>query len=397
MTVTDHEEADRRYIEAMWAFALEENGDYARAAGVARAVLGEDPTGVCVVYIYIPILDMIAALFFRGRQTPPRPFPSLLSYCPISQNPIPCVDLTALHALAHTFEMVSAKREGEAVYKQFAGQWEGLPHSLFTNHVAWHRAIFDLYIDGEGGAQRALEIYDQFLVKDGGKTGPATPLAMADAASLLWRLALRGIDPGAERWAALRGFYAQGGYERAHVSSFNDVHMLLCLAVADPPAARQALGSMRARARGRVGRWLHRTWRRVVLKGQVLGPAEPTNVRVLDEVGIAVGEAVLAFAEGEYGRAVSLLQRTRPRWVLIGGSHAQRDVLMLTLIEACVREETDLPLARRLLAERASVKDPRNEEGTWDRLWEVETRMIEIVAAGRGVSEEGGAAQQEEL
>lgn len=36
---------DRRYVKAMWAFALEENGDYARAAAVAREVLAEDPTG----------------------------------------------------------------------------------------------------------------------------------------------------------------------------------------------------------------------------------------------------------------------------------------------------------------------------------------------------------------
>lgn len=40
-------ETDRRYAVAMWAFALEENGDYARAAAVARGVLAEDPTGSC--------------------------------------------------------------------------------------------------------------------------------------------------------------------------------------------------------------------------------------------------------------------------------------------------------------------------------------------------------------
>jgi hypothetical protein len=51
---TKDREDDGRYVEAMWAFALEENGDYARAAAVAREVLKEDPTGafVCVVVLY---------------------------------------------------------------------------------------------------------------------------------------------------------------------------------------------------------------------------------------------------------------------------------------------------------------------------------------------------------
>jgi hypothetical protein len=43
-TATDME-ADHRYVRSMWSFALEENGDYARAAAVARKVLKEDPTG----------------------------------------------------------------------------------------------------------------------------------------------------------------------------------------------------------------------------------------------------------------------------------------------------------------------------------------------------------------
>ncbi len=293
----------------------------------------------------------------------------------ISPRP-PLTDVTALHALAHTFEMVSAKAEGEATYQQFEGKWEGLQHSLFINHVAWHRAVFGLYLDGAHGVERALAVYDTFLVKDGGQTGPATPLAMADAASLLWRLLLRGAINGAnERWAALRQFYAQGGYETAHVTAFNDMHMLLCLAVADPPAARAALASMRRRARfARLGRWARRAWRRV-LSGFKGSAAESTNVKVLADVGLAVGEAILAFAEGNYGKAVALLRESQPRWTAIGGSHAQRDVLALTLIEACLREGTDLPVARQLLAERASVKDPRNEEGTWDRLREVEARL----------------------
>ncbi len=37
----------------MWAFALEENGDYGRAAAAAREVLQEDPTGVCAGVVVV--------------------------------------------------------------------------------------------------------------------------------------------------------------------------------------------------------------------------------------------------------------------------------------------------------------------------------------------------------
>lgn len=372
----------------MWAFGLEENGDYARASAVAREVLAEDPTGGWMGLMGLGTMDGSTARDSSlSLSIYPRPRPT---------------DVTALHALAHTFEMVSAKAGGERAYQEFEGKWENLEHSLFVNHVAWHRAIFDLYLhpnhgdgDDDVGTRRALALYDGFLVTNNGTTAPSTPLAMADAASLLWRLLLRGslarTDP---RWAALRQFYAAGGYETAHITSFNDVHMLLCLSIADPPAAQEALASMRRRATavpGRVVRWLHRMQRRL-LTAATTPPQEPTNVGVLATVGLSVGEAIVAFAEGNYARAVRLLAASRPKWIRIGGSHAQRDVLMLTLIEACVREETDLRLARALLAERASVKDPRNEEGTWDRLRAVEARLRagEAGKAGMGQRDREG-------
>ena len=79
--------------------------------------------------------------------------------------------MTALHALAHTLVMNSRSVEGEAVYQQYQGKWND--PNLFVNHVAWHEAVFLLDLEEY---DRALEIYDTYLVKDGGKTGPATPL-----------------------------------------------------------------------------------------------------------------------------------------------------------------------------------------------------------------------------
>lgn len=112
-------------MNAMWSFALEEAGDLQRAAEVAKAVLKEDPT-----------------------------------------------DVTSLHALAHTFGEHGQSLEGEeAVYQQFEGKWE--EGNLLNHHLAWHRALFLIDLDQ---FEKALDLYDRFLVKDDGKVGPPTPL-----------------------------------------------------------------------------------------------------------------------------------------------------------------------------------------------------------------------------
>ena len=67
--------------------------------------------------------------------------------------------------------MHSESAEGEDVYQQYEGKWED--PNLFRNHVAWHRALFLLDLEQY---DEALEIFDRFLVTDGGKAGPATPL-----------------------------------------------------------------------------------------------------------------------------------------------------------------------------------------------------------------------------
>lgn len=97
----------------------------------------------------------------------------------------------------------------------------------------------------------------------------------------------------------------------------------------------------------------------------VNGPdTKATNQQVLRLAGLNVAEGMVAFQRGHYKRAIELIYPVRQHWLKIGGSHAQRDVIMLTLLEACLRVDTDLPLALRLLAERMIVKDPENQGGT---------------------------------
>jgi hypothetical protein len=72
-------------------------------------------------------------------------------------------------------------------------------------------------------------------------------------------------------------------------------------------------------------------------------------------VGGAATRAVKAFGDGDYAQCVALLRPVRHRAHRFGGSHAQRDLLDLTLIEAALRAG-DQALARSLCAERIAVR-----------------------------------------
>ena len=62
------------------------------------------------------------------------------------------------------------------------------------------------------------------------------------------------------------------------------------------------------------------------------------NALFTREVGAPVARAIHAFGAGEYAQTVELLRPVRNIAHRFGGSHAQRDVLDLTLIEAALRD-----------------------------------------------------------
>jgi hypothetical protein len=66
-------------------------------------------------------------------------------------------------------------------------------------------------------------------------------------------------------------------------------------------------------------------------------------------------QGFIAFHDGDYGRAISLMRPVRNMAARFGGSHAQRDIIDLTLLEAALRSG-DHGLAQALAAERADAK-----------------------------------------
>ncbi|MCZ7009991.1 hypothetical protein OH413_25480, partial [Salmonella enterica] len=80
-----------------------------------------------------------------------------------------------------------------------------------------------------------------------------------------------------------------------------------------------------------------------------------TNAAMTREVGLPVIEALYAFEACDYDHAIELLMPVRLIAHRFGGSHAQRDILNLTLIEAALRGGR-ANLACALAAERMELK-----------------------------------------
>jgi hypothetical protein len=86
-----------------------------------------------------------------------------------------------------------------------------------------------------------------------------------------------------------------------------------------------------------------------------------TNVAMTRDVGLPLCQAMQAFGQGQYAATIERLEAARDGAHRFGGSHAQRDVLTLTLIEAALRSGQSA-LARHYIAER-TVHKPASRWG----------------------------------
>jgi hypothetical protein len=85
-----------------------------------------------------------------------------------------------------------------------------------------------------------------------------------------------------------------------------------------------------------------------------------TQARLLAEIGVALGQSMLAAERAEHGRALDLLLPLRHRIRRIGGSHAQREIFHLGLIDAALQAGRR-SAAQTLLRERLRLR-PRDRE-----------------------------------
>jgi len=74
------------------------------------------------------------------------------------------------------------------------------------------------------------------------------------------------------------------------------------------------------------------------------------------KVGLPVCRSLVNFGRGEYDSVIAGLLPIRTRLHSFGGSHAQRDAVERTLLEAAIRAGR-LELASALVSERLSVRE----------------------------------------
>ncbi len=226
----------------------------------------------------------------------------------------------AWHAVAHVLEMQDRRAEGIVWLRSDSDAWSR--ESSFAVHNWWHLALFHL---DRGEIREALELFD------GPIRGATTQLVLEliDASALLWRLELLGVDVGA-RWQAVADAWAP----LANASyAFNDVHAMLAFVGAGQDERARALLAAQERA--------------------LAGDAD--NATFTREVGAPVTRAIHAFGAGAYAECVQLLRPVREIASRFGGSHAQRDLLDRTLLEAA-RRAGQRALAQGLEAERRELR-----------------------------------------
>lgn len=188
--------------------------------------------------------------------------------------------------------------------------------------------------------EAALATYDGHIHN---AASPGVPLEMVDASALLWRLLLDGADTGGRFPGLADAWAARTAGEPWYV--FNDLHAVMAFAGAGRLDDARAV--------------IARLDTYVATADTMADASAGTNVAMTAEVGLPACRAVLAFAEGRDADVLDELDEllpVRPILHRFGGSHAQRDALQRTIVDAALRTGRH-DLAGALLGERLALRD----------------------------------------
>ena len=200
-------------------------------------------------------------------------------------------DMWAAHAVAHVHQMRGESAKGIDWIAGRIGAWQNTNNFVF--HLHWHKALFHL---GACEPEVALSIYDEHLV-------PALDqnfyLDVCNAASLLWRLQMLGLDVknrlrSLKQWSAVRVADDELVFVTLH-------YLMAPVLLGDKAQVSKGLSSLRA--------WSER---------------DTTQGRVAREVGLPMAEAITNIEGGSLNEGLQQLAAVQNDIIRIGGSHAQR-------------------------------------------------------------------------
>jgi tetratricopeptide (TPR) repeat protein len=181
-------------VLGMYAFGLEESGDYEAAERTGRLAAEKDPA-----------------------------------------------DPWAVHAVAHVLEMQDRRHDGIAWLRGLESHWNA--SNNFRFRLWWHLALFHLEL---AQYDEVLHLYDtEFRCEHSEEY-----LDICNATSMLWRLGERGVDVG-DRWTEL----AQISATRIHGHGlvFPDMHFMMALEAAGDSVNGNGLVRSLQAAGGKAG------------------------------------------------------------------------------------------------------------------------------------------------
>ncbi|XP_059154374.1 tetratricopeptide repeat protein 38-like [Physella acuta] len=233
-------------------------------------------------------------------------------------------DAWATHTLCHVMEMMGRQHEGIHMLEKTGQYWKAC--GMLACHNFWHWALYFIEI---GDYDQALSLFDQEVSVRAANSGAM--LDVVDVCSLLYRLQMEGVNVG-DRWDKV--YQVCKPHLRDHVLAFNDMHLVVaCLGADQKEAVKELMDSIQDFIRNGKG----------------------TNRDVTAEVGETILKAFISYDDGDFRTAIDLIIPVRSKIIKIGGSHAQRDLLNLFLIQAAIKAQ-DKNLARSLLNERKLLK-----------------------------------------
>ncbi|KAK7091898.1 tetratricopeptide repeat protein 38-like [Littorina saxatilis] len=237
-------------------------------------------------------------------------------------------DTWATHSMNHVLEMTGQQDRGIHFLRSTLDDWE-VCRSLACHHW-WHLALH--YIE-KGEYLEALEIFDSEVKSRCVKQREL--FNIADAASLLFRLELEGMDV-VNKWRDIQDV-SESHLEDA-VFAFNDLHLMMsCLGSGDKKASQHFLESLEEHVRNGQG----------------------TTRDVHSHTGLKICQALTAYKEGDFAQATDIMYPLRYDVPTLGGSHAQRDIFNIFLIVSALQspKAEHHRKARALLAERKGLKE----------------------------------------
>lgn len=191
----DDRVAGYSHVQGMYAYALEECGEYAEAERWGRAAAERNPD-----------------------------------------------DLWAIHSVAHVMEMQGRHAEGVRWLDYSPEEWAR--KNFFKAHVWWHAALFNI---AQEDYDRALSLFDNEL----SNLNSENFVDVSNQASLLKRLEIAGIDVG-DRWNVLAAHSETRIND--HILPFRDAHFCLALAAGGNfEAAKRQIDSLFVFARDGEG------------------------------------------------------------------------------------------------------------------------------------------------